>query len=99
MKKFASLIAAAMLLLSTGSFAQEAQSTQVKHKRVETKTVTPAVTAEATAVAPVERAMKKDGTPDKRYKENKHLKKDGTPDKRYKSNKAADVTSTKAIAK
>jgi hypothetical protein len=30
---------------------------------------------------------KKDGTPDKRYKENKKLKKDGTPDKRYKDNK------------
>ena len=28
--------------------------------------------------------MKKDGTPDKRYKTNQHLKKDGTPDKRYK---------------
>lgn len=28
--------------------------------------------------------MKKDGTPDRRYKENQHLKKDGTPDKRYK---------------
>jgi hypothetical protein len=32
--------------------------------------------------------LKKDGTPDKRYKENKqHLKKDGTPDMRYKENK------------
>nr|WP_314493721.1 hypothetical protein [uncultured Chryseobacterium sp.] len=31
--------------------------------------------------------MKKDGTPDKRYKENQKLKKDGTPDKRYKQNK------------
>ena len=31
--------------------------------------------------------LKKDGTPDKRYKANKHLKKDGTPDKRFKSNK------------
>lgn len=39
--------------------------------------------------------LKKDGTPDMRYKENKdasktakkHLKKDGTPDKRYKENK------------
>jgi len=41
--------------------------------------------------------VKKDGTPDKRYKENKTsattktstgpLKKDGTPDKRYKKNK------------
>ncbi|QOW10903.1 hypothetical protein Q73A0000_11305 [Kaistella flava (ex Peng et al. 2021)] len=29
--------------------------------------------------------MKKDGTPDKRYKANEHLKKDGTPDKRYKA--------------
>ncbi|MBP1640090.1 MAG: hypothetical protein H6Q17_1673 [Bacteroidetes bacterium] len=37
--------------------------------------------------------LKKDGTPDKRFKENKvgvapkHLKKDGTPDKRFKENK------------
>jgi len=35
--------------------------------------------------------LKKDGTPDKRFKENKKpqvpLKKDGTPDKRYKENK------------
>ena len=30
---------------------------------------------------------KADGTPDKRYKENKKLKADGTPDKRYKENK------------
>ena len=31
--------------------------------------------------------LKKDGTPDRRYKVNKKLKKDGTPDKRYKENK------------
>ena len=32
--------------------------------------------------------LKKDGSVDKRYKENKqHLKKDGTPDMRYKENK------------
>jgi hypothetical protein len=35
--------------------------------------------------------LKKDGTPDKRFKENKKpevvLKKDGTPDKRYKPKK------------
>ena len=31
--------------------------------------------------------LKKDGTVDKRFKENKHLKKDGTPDKRYKEHK------------
>ena len=29
--------------------------------------------------------LKKDGTPDKRYKSSQHLKKDGTPDKRYKT--------------
>lgn len=43
-----------------------------------------------------EAKMKKDGTPDMRYKENKngakpaetkHLKKDGTPDKRFSENK------------
>lgn len=36
--------------------------------------------------------LKKNGTPDKRFKENKtvpsvHVKKDGTADKRYKENK------------
>lgn len=48
-----------------------------------------------TPTAKKETKMKKDGTPDMRYKENKsakqapvkHLKKDGTPDKRYKENK------------
>jgi hypothetical protein len=33
---------------------------------------------------------KKDGTPDRRYKENQKLKNDGTPDKRYKENKGAE---------
>lgn len=31
--------------------------------------------------------LKKDGTPDKRFKENQNLKKDGTPDRRYKANR------------
>ncbi len=31
--------------------------------------------------------VKKDGTPDKRYKANQNLKKDGTADKRFKANK------------
>jgi hypothetical protein len=34
-----------------------------------------------------DRKMKKDGTPDKRFKENKKLRKDGKPDLRYKQNK------------
>jgi hypothetical protein len=50
--------------------------------------------------------IKKDGTPDRRYKENKsysapsnysssttHLKKDGTPDRRYKENKSYSASS------
>lgn len=49
------------------------------------------------AAAPPEKKLKKDGTPDMRYKENKEaaakpagpLKKDGTPDRRYKENKDA----------
>ncbi|WPQ64376.1 hypothetical protein SIO70_05785 [Chitinophaga sancti] len=49
--------------------------------------------------------MKKDGTPDKRYKENKETKtasgpkkKDGTPDKRFKENKDVKATNTKKKA-
>ncbi len=43
--------------------------------------------------------LKKDGTPDKRFKENKttttvHLKKDGTPDKRFKENKTTTTKTT-----
>ncbi len=47
-----------------------------------TKKTTPPKTVSNTAIK-----LKKDGTPDKRYKENQRLKKDGTPDKRYKVNK------------
>lgn len=59
-----------------------------------TKTTTTKTTTKTTAAGP----LKKDGTPDMRYKANKdaktttttttHLKKDGTQDKRYKENKA-----------
>lgn len=54
-----------------------------------------AQTAQKKSPQKSEAKMKKDGTPDMRYKENqkgakklepKHLKKDGTPDKRYKEN-------------
>ncbi|MCC6257098.1 MAG: hypothetical protein IT254_02130, partial [Chitinophagaceae bacterium] len=42
--------------------------------------------------------LKADGTPDKRYKENKKLKADGTADMRYKENKqkASKTEATKA---
>lgn len=48
--------------------------------------VKPASQTHAKPMANTGMKMKKDGTPDRRYKENKHLKKDGTPDKRYKTN-------------
>jgi hypothetical protein len=38
---------------------------------------------------------KKDGTPDKRYKENQKRKKDGTPDMRYKENKSSEKPKSK----
>ncbi len=51
-------------------------------------TTTTTATSTATSSAQANNAhLKKDGTPDKRYKENAHVKKDGTPDKRYKENK------------
>jgi hypothetical protein len=60
--------------------AQENSSVQVKQ-------ATPAQAKEEQSKGPV---LKKDGTPDKRYKENQKLKKDGTPDKRYKENKPSE---------
>jgi hypothetical protein len=53
---------------------------------------TAAVPAAKPATAATATPLKKDGTPDKRYKANQTvpagpLKKDGTPDKRYKANK------------
>lgn len=43
--------------------------------------------------APSKTTLKKDGTPDKRYKANQQkMKKDGTPDMRYKENKEVPKT-------
>lgn len=103
MKKF--MLAFAMLLtLSTVSFAQTKQSGRKKEK---TAAVPTAAAAKQESTAPVAPEVaqpapsskkagpvKKDGTPDKRFKANKtatdttvHRKKDGTPDKRFKENK------------
>lgn len=59
--------------------ASENASPVAKAAVAKPKPVTPAVNAPG--------PLKKDGTPDKRYKSNKKLKKDGTPDMRYKQNK------------
>ncbi|TSJ35900.1 hypothetical protein FO440_23560 [Mucilaginibacter corticis] len=63
------------------------------------------VQASPLAVAVFQQHLKKDGTPDKRFKENKAtkgpLKKDGTPDMRYKANKtsASKTTTVKKTKK
>ncbi|ANF50444.1 hypothetical protein A0O34_07895 [Chryseobacterium glaciei] len=67
---------------ATHQVTKTAKTVDTKAAKVaDTKMAKPAATS-TTAVK-----MKKDGTPDKRYKESQHLKKDGTPDKRYKTNK------------
>ncbi len=71
---------------ATETTKQKTQQTTAAVKQTEKKTETAGNLAKAAG------PLKKDGTPDKRYNENKqmaHVKKDGTPDKRFKENKAA----------
>ncbi len=81
MKKI-SLIASLLLVFTCFSFAQTTPAAATKK---------PATTTTAATTPATTTHLKKDGTPDKRFKENKtppaHLKKDGTPDMRYKENK------------
>ena len=71
MKKF--LLPFIILAMFTGiSFGQT---------KKETNKAKPATEQTKTA------GVKKDGTLDKRFKQNKKLKKDGTPDKRFKQEK------------
>lgn len=79
-----------ILGLGLATAQQTAPSTNTTaHQTVKTANSAKPVAAKSAEVKPAQPAakMKKDGTPDKRYKQNKHLKKDGTPDKRYKVNK------------
>lgn len=90
----------AMTMAFSGVFAQDAAK---KQKPAAKKTeAAPAADKSADKGA----KMKKDGTPDKRYKENKEakpaagpMKKDGTPDLRYKANKDASKKDAKPAAK
>lgn len=81
------------LLLTIGVGLATAQTMPAKpiaktKSTVQTKKTEKSVEAKAAKVANTpDVKMKKDGTPDKRYKAAKTLKKDGTPDKRYKANK------------
>lgn len=80
MKNLTKLVLLFLLFsFSVASFAQQ------KPKKTEAVKV---ASKEQKKVANEEVKLKKDGTPDKRYKTNKpKLKKDGTLDKRYKGNK------------
>ncbi|MEG0760801.1 hypothetical protein [Chryseobacterium sp.] len=81
MRKF---ITALSIIIGLG-FAQAQQvAPATKASQKTTKVVK---IMEAKPAAKPAAKMKKDGTPDKRYKENQKLKKDGTPDKRFKQNK------------
>ena len=85
MKKFLTGILALLMVVSVSM----AQTPAAPAKKEKAKTEQKATDANG-------KPMKKDGTPDKRYKENKAAaaegpkKKDGTPDKRYKANKTAE---------
>ncbi|MDQ0591932.1 hypothetical protein QFZ37_000301 [Chryseobacterium ginsenosidimutans] len=90
------LLSAMSIVLGLGlaTAQQVAPAASKTHQTVKTVKATtapatkPSATVKAaTATPPPAAKMKKDGTPDKRYKGNKNLKKDGTPDKRYKANK------------
>lgn len=84
----------------TKTDAKKDQKATVKTEQAKpaakTEQAKPATTPAAPAAAATAAPLKKDGTPDKRFKENKEtpkpagpVKKDGTPDMRYKSNKEA----------
>ena len=87
MKKIITLFS--LLVFTFSSVVVSAQTDKkTATKKAETKQETPAKKEESGP------KLKKDGTPDMRYKENKEAakktgptKKDGTPDMRYKENK------------
>ena len=96
MKKL--LIAAAMLIASTGIFAQAQPKKDAKDSKMSAvkKDTAKKATAKVVPMAKPAAPTKKDGTADMRFKENKEAakakpagptKKDGTADMRYKQNK------------
>ena len=74
-------------LASAQQVAPASSSQQAPHAKTRKAVVTKETKTAPAAVENYGMKMKKDGTPDKRYKANQHLKKDGTPDKRYKGNR------------
>lgn len=113
MKKLALMLA--VVFLAAVTYGQTTTTTKKNPSKVTAKTEhvkpaskTQAVTADKSlnvnksSADTTKSKVKKDGTPDKRFKENKTtakttgpLKKDGTPDMRYKDNKTTTTTTKK----
>jgi hypothetical protein len=89
MKNLKALMVALFLVLSGTAFAQTAQpaTPTVKTTVTKKKTDKPGDVTKVNVKTAPGAKLKKDGTLDKRYSENKNLKKDGTPDKRFKAHK------------
>jgi hypothetical protein len=112
MKKLAFFMAVVFLTVSafgqtttTVKKAPQKQAVKTEQAKTTVKTTTAAtdktVATTKTSVDTTKSHLKKDGTVDKRFKDNKTavkatgpVKKDGTPDMRYKDNKAAATTTT-----
>ena len=77
----------ALLVFTFTTVASYAQTTKPAQEKQKTHKKQPTAAPAAATAQPAAEHSKKDGTPDKRYKENKHMKKDGTADKRFKENK------------
>ncbi len=83
MKKL--LLWVALLGIGSGTMVAQTPAAAPAKQKTETAKPAPAVKPVATSTSGV--ALKKDGTPDKRFKQAKHVKKDGTPDKRFSEHK------------
>ena len=90
MKKL--LLWVALVGFATTSLLAQAQTLQSEKPLTEIKgkPVPPAAKLAPVNVTKTNRPVKKDGTPDKRFKANNHVKKDGSPDLRYKEHKAVE---------
>ena len=75
------------LLLLVFSFSLGAAQHKTPHSQVKKETKKKHHSKQKSSTTYSSQKLKKDGTPDRRYKANKKLKKDGTPDIRYKENK------------
>lgn len=88
----------AFLMGATIAVAQQPATSTPEKQKAEHRAEKPGQKAHKPAIDSTGRPMKKDGTPDKRFRENQEnkdgkqqpqgpVKKDGTPDKRFKDNK------------